>query len=42
MNRTSEYRSRITAEKGIEIGVLVNHVPADAIHAGASDVHIEP
>src|SRR5881394_910051 len=43
MNRTSEYlQSDYTAEKGIEIGVLVNHVLADAIHAGASDVHIEP
>ena len=43
MNRTSDYlQSDYTAEKGIEIGVLVNHVLADAIHAGASDVHIEP
>src|SRR5262245_2108272 len=43
MNRTSEYlQSDYTAEKGIEIGVLVNHILADAIHAGASDVHIEP
>ncbi len=43
MNRTAEYlQSDYTAEKGIEIGVLVNHILADAIHAGASDVHIEP
>jgi len=43
MNRTIEYlQSDYTAEKGIEIGVLVNHILADAISAGASDVHIEP
>ena len=43
MNQTSAYlQSDYTAEKGIEIGVLVNHILADAIHAGASDVHIEP
>src|SRR5688572_6456773 len=43
MNQTINYlQSDYTAEKGIEIGVLVNHVLADAIHAGASDVHIEP
>jgi type II secretory ATPase GspE/PulE/Tfp pilus assembly ATPase PilB-like protein len=43
MNRTSDYlQSDYTAEKGIEIGVLVNHILADAIQAGASDVHLEP
>jgi len=43
MNRTAQYlQSDYTAEKGIEIGVLVNHILADAIQAGASDVHIEP
>ena len=43
MNRTIEYlQSDYTAEKGIEIGVLVNHILADAISSGASDVHIEP
>lgn len=43
MNQTINYlQSDYTAEKGIEIGVLVNHVLADAIQAGASDVHIEP
>jgi general secretion pathway protein E len=43
MNRTIDYlQSDYTAEKGIEIGLLVNHLLADAIHAGASDVHIEP
>lgn len=43
MNRTLDYlQSDYTAEKGIEIGVLVNHLIGDAIHAGASDVHIEP
>lgn len=43
MNQTANYlQSDYTAEKGIEIGILVNHVLADAIAAGASDVHIEP
>lgn len=43
MNRTSDYlQSDYTAEKGIEIGVLVNHILSDAISAGASDVHLEP
>jgi type II secretory ATPase GspE/PulE/Tfp pilus assembly ATPase PilB-like protein len=43
MNQTQNYlQSDYTAEKGIEIGVLVNHILGDAIHAGASDVHIEP
>jgi len=43
MNQTINYlQSDYTAEKGIEIGVLVNHLLADAISAGASDVHIEP
>jgi type II secretory ATPase GspE/PulE/Tfp pilus assembly ATPase PilB-like protein len=43
MNQTTHYlQSDYTAEKGIEIGVLVNHILADAISAGASDVHIEP
>src|SRR6058998_1181269 len=43
MNQTVNYlQSDYTAEKGIEIGVLVNHLLADAIAAGASDVHIEP
>src|SRR5437867_64019 len=43
MNQTIHYlQSDYTAEKGIEIGVLVNHLLADAIHAGASDLHIEP
>lgn len=43
MNRTAQYlQSDYTAEKGIEIGVLVNHILEDAINSGASDVHIEP
>jgi type II secretory ATPase GspE/PulE/Tfp pilus assembly ATPase PilB-like protein len=43
MQQTAHYlQSDYTAEKGIEIGVLVNHILADAITAGASDVHIEP
>src|SRR3989441_2669168 len=43
MNQTVNYlQSDYTAEKGIEIGVLVNHLILDAIKAGASDIHIEP
>lgn len=43
MRQTLDYlQSDYTAEKGIEIGVLVNHILADAITGGASDVHIEP
>ena len=43
MRQTIDYlQSDYTAEKGIEIGVLVNHILADAITAGASDVHLEP
>lgn len=43
MSQTAAYlQSDYTAEKGIEIGMLVNHILADAITAGASDVHIEP
>src|SRR5262245_45738759 len=43
MHRTIDYlQSDYTAEKGIEIGLLVNHLLADAIGAGASDLHIEP
>ena len=43
MNHTVQYlQSDYTAEKGIEIGVLVDHILRDAISAGASDVHLEP
>ena len=43
MNRTVQYlQSDHTAERGIEMGLLVDHILADAIAAGASDVHIEP
>src|SRR5437762_2150230 len=42
MSQTIAYLQSESAEKGIEIGVLVNHILADAIVAGASDVHIEP
>ena len=43
MNKTLEYlQSDFTAERGIEIGVLVNLLIQDAISAGASDIHIEP
>ncbi|HXG47692.1 MAG TPA: GspE/PulE family protein [Methylomirabilota bacterium] len=43
MNHTIQYlQSDYTAERGIEIGVLVDNILRDAISAGASDVHIEP
>src|SRR6185436_4089810 len=42
MNHTMEYLQSDAAERGIEIGFLVNCVLLDAISAKASDVHIEP
>lgn len=42
MNQALNYIQSETAEKGIEIGVLVNCLLLDAIKAGASDIHIEP
>ena len=42
MNQTIQYLQSDSAEKGIEIGLLVNYILYDAIKAGASDVHIEP
>jgi type II secretory ATPase GspE/PulE/Tfp pilus assembly ATPase PilB-like protein len=43
MSKTQEYlQSDFTAERGIEIGLLVNLLIQDAIAAGASDIHIEP
>lgn len=43
MSKTLEYlQSDFTAERGIEIGVLVDLLISDAINAAASDIHIEP
>jgi type II secretory ATPase GspE/PulE/Tfp pilus assembly ATPase PilB-like protein len=43
MTKTLEYlQSDFTTERGIEIGVLVNLLLADAIKAGAGDIHLEP
>src|SRR6185503_2925051 len=42
MNHTMEYLQSDAAERGIEIGFLVNCILLDAIGAKASDVHIEP
>jgi type II secretory ATPase GspE/PulE/Tfp pilus assembly ATPase PilB-like protein len=42
MSQTLRYLQSESAEHNIEIGVLVNHLLADAIKAGASDIHIEP
>lgn len=42
MNQTLQYLQSDAAERGIEIGVLVNTILLDAINAKASDVHIEP
>src|ERR1051325_11809031 len=42
MSQTIAYLQSESAEKGIEIGLLVNYILYDAIKAGASDIHIEP
>ncbi len=42
MSQTIAYLQSETAERGIEIGLLVNYLLYDAIKAGASDIHIEP
>ncbi|MCI0746911.1 MAG: GspE/PulE family protein [Verrucomicrobia subdivision 3 bacterium] len=42
MNHTIQYLQSDAAERGIEIGVLVNSLILDAITAKASDIHIEP
>ena len=42
MNQTIQYLQSDAAERGIEIGVLVNSLILDAITAKASDIHIEP
>src|SRR6058998_3312802 len=42
MNQTLQYLQSDAAERGIEMGVLVNSIILDAINAKASDIHIEP
>jgi type II secretory ATPase GspE/PulE/Tfp pilus assembly ATPase PilB-like protein len=42
MNQTIQYLQSDAAERGIEIGVLVNSLILDAITAKASDIHVEP
>jgi len=42
MSQTLAYLQSESAEKEIEIGLLVNYLLYDAIKAGASDIHIEP
>ncbi|MEK7683964.1 MAG: GspE/PulE family protein [Verrucomicrobiota bacterium] len=42
MNQTTRYLQSVSAQKGIEVGVLVNYLILDAVKAGASDIHIEP
>lgn len=42
MSETIRYLQSDSAEKGVEIGVLVKYLLIDAIKAGASDIHIEP
>src|SRR5581483_5242662 len=42
MNYTSQYLQSEMAAQGIEVIVLVNCLCQDAIHLGASDLHIEP
>ena len=42
MSQTIAYLQSESAERGIEIGLLVNYLLYDSIKAGASDIHIEP
>ncbi|MBI3852222.1 MAG: type II/IV secretion system protein [Verrucomicrobia bacterium] len=42
MSQTASYLQASETVESIEIGTLVNHIVADAIKAGASDIHIEP
>ncbi len=42
MSETIRYLQSVSAENGVEIGVLVKYLLIDAIRAGASDIHIEP
>ncbi len=42
VSQTIAYLQSESAERGIEIGLLVNYLLYDAIKAGSSDIHIEP
>ena len=42
VSQTIAYLQSESAERGIEIGLLVNYLLYDSIKAGASDIHIEP
>lgn len=42
MSQTIAYLQSESAERGIEIALLVNYILYDSIKAGASDIHIEP
>ena len=42
MNQTATYLQSSETLESVEIGTLVHHIVADAIKAGASDIHIEP
>src|SRR4051794_969058 len=42
MSETLRYLQSESADKGVEIGVLVKYLLLDAVKAGASDIHIEP
>ena len=42
MSYTIQYLQSELAAQGIEVSVLVNCLVQDAIHLGASDLHIEP
>jgi type II secretory ATPase GspE/PulE/Tfp pilus assembly ATPase PilB-like protein len=42
MSYTNDYLQSEMAAQGVEVSVLVNCLVQDAIHLGASDLHIEP
>ena len=42
MNETTRYLQSVSDPPGIEIGQLVSLLVLDAVHAGGSDIHIEP
>jgi general secretion pathway protein E len=42
MSETLRYLQSESADKGVEIAVLVKYLLLDAVKAGASDIHIEP
>ncbi|MBI3880707.1 MAG: type II/IV secretion system protein [Verrucomicrobia bacterium] len=41
-SQTAQYLHNLAPDAAIEIGLLVDLITADAINAGASDIHIEP